>query len=261
MLVAAALVPDTVLLLPGAAGGASDEPGLVVLRDAALAAVAGALATVADGSARVVVVAPGRADRAVVGAVRPGAAAVGVPDAFIGWPVPTLTLEAPRAGPAPAAGALAVPAAVGLQLVLRAGDGTRPVHVVEVGTRDAAALRDAGARLCADGPTVLVVVGSGSARHGPDAPLAEDPAAPAVDAAVADAVAGGGRRARDVLAGLDPVAAEALAVSGWAPWQVLVGALDASGGVARTVACHDDVWRGAAHGAACWRVEPAGATS
>ncbi|MFS0705184.1 hypothetical protein AB6N23_11740 [Cellulomonas sp. 179-A 9B4 NHS] len=144
-------------------------------------------------------------------------------------------------------------ASVGARLALRAGADA--VHVVEVASRDAAALRATGARLCAHGPTALVVVGSGSARHGPDAPLADDPAAGPLDAALASALTGAGRGARDVLADLDPAHAQELAVSGWGPWQVLVGALDASGGVPRVDGgAHADVRYGAAHGAACWRV-------
>lgn len=258
MLVAAALVPDTVLLLPGAAGGASDEPALVALREAALAAVAAAV----PGAARVVVVAPGRSDRSVAGDVRPGAAAVGVPDGLLAWPVPTLRLAPPPGGPAPVAGPPGVPSAVALQLLARAVgrvDDDR-THAVEVGGRDARELRDLGARVCTDGPTALVVVGSGSARHGPDAPLADDPAAPALDAALARALTTGGAGARDVLADLDAATADALAVSGWAPWQVLVGALDAAGGAPRASGGRADVWRGAAHAAACWRVA-AGAAS
>ncbi len=259
VLVAAALVPDTVLLLPGAAGGASDDPGLVRLRDAALAAVRAAVAPAGapgtDARPRVVVVAPGRADRSATGDVPLGAAAAGVPDRLLAWPVPTLRLAAAPGGPPPVPGPLGVPASVGARLALRVGADVR--HVVEVASRDAAALREAGARLCADGPTALVVVGSGSARHGPDAPLADDPAARPVDAALAAALTGAGRDARDLLADLDGARAQALAVSGWGPWQVLVGALDASGGVPRAEgAAHADVWRGAAHGAACWRVAP-----
>ncbi|WP_309134507.1 hypothetical protein [Cellulomonas sp.] len=256
MLVAAALVPDTVLLLPGAAGGASDAPVLAALRAAALEAVAGAV----RAAARVVVVAPGRADRTVVGPVRPGAAAAGVPDHQLEWPVPALDLAPAPGGPPAASGHVGVPAAVGLQLLARAAASPAPaVHVVEVASRDAAALRRLGAALTAGAGTALVVVGSASARHGPDAPLADDPDAPPVDDALARATTGAGSSGRDVLAALDPLVADALAVSGWGPWQVLVGAVDAAGTAPSATGGRADVAYGAAHAAAQWRVAGAGA--
>ncbi|QGQ19623.1 hypothetical protein GC089_10790 [Cellulomonas sp. JZ18] len=251
MLVAAALVPDTVLLLPGVAGGASHAPALAGLRDAALAAVAAAV----DPAERVVVVAPGRADRAVAGRVRPGAAAAGVPDHLLTWPVPALDLEPAPGGPVAVPGPPGPAAAVGLQLVVRAGRGAGDgLHVVEVAARDVDALRRLGAALTGDGRTALVVVGSGSARHGPDAPLADDPRAPVLDDRLARALTDGGTGGRDVLAALDPALADALAVSGWGPWQVLVGALDAAGAAPRAVGGRADVVHGAAHAVACWQL-------
>lgn len=255
MLVAAALVPDTVLLLPGAAGAGSDAPALAGLRAAALTAVGAA----AGRAGRVVVVAPGRADRTVAGRVRPGGAAAGVPDHLLAWPVPVLTLAPAPGGPPVRPGPPGVPAAVGLQLAVRGAPGNDRLHTVEVASRDAAALRSLGAALTADGPTSLVVVGSGSARHGPDAPLSDDPRAPALDERLARALTTGGTAGRDALAGLDPVLADALAVSGWAPWQVLVGAVDASGAVPRAGGGRSDVVHGAAHAAACWYVREEGA--
>ncbi|NNH08417.1 hypothetical protein HLB10_15175, partial [Cellulomonas fimi] len=76
----------------------------------------------------------------------------------------------------------------------------------------------------------LVVVGSGSARHGPDAPLADDDRAPALDASLAADLADAGPGARARLSALDEQLAADLAVSGWPGWQVLLGAVRAGVG-------------------------------
>ena len=56
--------------------------------------------------------------------------------------------------------------------------------------------------------------------------LADDPAAPAYDARLVADLAAVDPAALDRLAGLDAGEAAALAVTGWGPWQVLLGALD-----------------------------------
>ncbi|TQL04480.1 hypothetical protein [Cellulomonas sp. SLBN-39] len=258
MLVHAALVPDTALLVPGVAG--RHEPaGLADLRAAALAAVAEGVEAARGG--RLVVVAPraGTGDRAAAGRVRAGLGPAGVPDALLGWPVPDLPVVAPPAGASlPVAGpSVGVPAAVALHLVAAAASPADPpadVAVVEVARDDAAPARAAqlralGAACVGDAPTALVVVGSGSARHGPDAPLADDPDAPAWDDALHAALAGPG--ARDALAALDRGTCTRLAVSGWAPWQVLVGA---SAGVPLAARLDAVVLlAGAPHAAGAWR--------
>ena len=194
MLVVAALVPDTALLVPGAAG---DADVLVGLRTAAVEAVT----EVVDAQVgTIVVVAPGPVPRELAGTVRPSLGAAGVPDELVWWPVEPVTL--------PGAGhdVPAVASAVGLHLLARARRDTG-LRVVEVtGRQTAEALTILGRTLVGDGPTGLVIVGSGSGRHGPDAPLADDARAPSHDARV-----------------LADLAAE-LAVRGWAPWQVLLGA-------------------------------------
>lgn len=245
MLVAAALVPDTALLVPGVSGR---HDALPALRDAALRAVAHAV----DGATSVVVVAPARQAAEPGGTLRGSLAAVGVPDALLGWPVPETAVDTsgPTAVPA-------VASAVALHLLARAGwDG--PVRVVEV-ERDAlsagpaAALAERGASLVADadGPVALVVVGSGSGRHGPDAPLADDDRAPALDASLAADLGAGDGGARDRLASLDAGLASALAVSGWAPWHVLLGAVGTRSVDATLLAA--DVSLGAHHVVALWR--------
>lgn len=232
-MVAASLVPATALLVPGAAGRAEV---LVDLRARALDAVAALLAA---GPEQVVVVAPGPADREVDGPVRASLASAGVPDDRLSWSIPAgrPTSLTAQVG-APVVGAVA---SVGLLLLARSG-WVGPVRVVEVGPPGTAAvtgptsdrgadLRGLGARLAGDGAAAgasrvgLLVVGSLSARHGPDAPLADDERAPAYDAAVVADLADGGPAARDRLRRLDERVAGELAVSGWGPWQVLLGAV------------------------------------
>ena len=109
MLVRAALVPDTALLVPGAAGSADV---LAVLRAAALAAVA---EVVASGARTIVVVAPGPASRELGGTVRPSLGAAGIPDDLLGWPSEAVTLA--RRGTRRVRRS---PSAVALHLLLRA---------------------------------------------------------------------------------------------------------------------------------------------
>ena len=250
MLVAAALVPDTVLLLPGAAGRGPDDPELVALRSAAATAVARAVGR----AARVVVVAPGPADRSVTGVVRAGAAAAGVPDHLLDGEVPQVRLGSAPGAPPDAPGPPGTGAATGLRLALDAGVPASRLHVVEVAPGRVAPLRDVGGSLTSDGPTALVVVGSGAARHGNDAPLPHDDRAAGTERELLAAFRAGGAAARDALAGLDVAHAAALGVTGWAPWQVLVGALDADGAdVPAPDVEHATVWRGAAHAVVAWQ--------
>ncbi|MCC2335232.1 hypothetical protein [Cellulomonas wangsupingiae] len=253
MLVAAALVPDTVLLLPGAGGRGPDDAALATLRASAAAAVAGAVTRVA----RVVVVAPGPADRSPAGVLHLGAAAAGVPDRLLADPVPDVRVTAVPGGPPAAAGGPGTSAVVGARLALAAGVAPVGLHVVEVAPGPAAALRATGAALAGGPPTAFVVVGSGSARHGEGAPLAADERAEEFDDAWVAALRTGGAVARDALAGVDRSRAAELGVTGWAPWQVLVGALDAGGSVGSSATqVSATVWRGAAHAAVTWVVAP-----
>lgn len=242
MLVAAALVPDTALLVPGAGG---DADAGAVLRGPTLAAVGDALAAsgAAGAPGRVAVVAPGRVDRSLAGPVRGSLQAAGIPDELVGWPPP---------GPA-AARVAGVPASVALYLLAR--HGVAADRVEEVGCDEragrAAELGALGARLVGAGPTALVVVGSPSGRHGPQAPLPDDERAPAYDDALVADLADAGPGARARLAGLDPGLARELAVTGWGPWQVLLGAAGGAPVTARLVARH--VLAGATHAVVSWR--------
>lgn len=253
MLVAAVLVPDTLLLLPGVAGRGPDDPALVALRSAAAAAVA----RVTASGARVVVVAPGRVDRSVAGAVPFGAAAAGVPDHLLHAAVPVPHLGPAPGGPPGVAGPAGAGAVVGARLALDAGVPAARLHVVEVTAGPSGPLRAVGVATTEGAPTVLVVVGSGSARHSADAPLPHDERAAAFDGALQAAFAAGGATARDALADVDARHARELAVTGWAPWQVLVGALDAApSGPGEPCLEHAVVWRGAAHAVVTWEVAP-----
>ena len=218
MLVAAALVPPTALLVPGASGA---TPVLGVERAAAVAAATALRAARPDV---VVVVAPGRdAGRHAVGRLHPTLAAAGLDDARLGW--------TPRAtyGRGPAVLVDETAGAVGVLLLDRAG-WTGPVELVTVGMAEPAALQALGARLVSGRSTALLLVGGLSARRGPDGPLETDERAALVDDATVSDLGDLGPAARSRLAGVPPQLAVELAVSAWAPWQVLVGAVEASDG-------------------------------
>jgi hypothetical protein len=227
---AVVLLPDTVLLVPGAAGRADPGAGL---RAASLAALT-AVAPVPPGG-RVLVVAPGRRGRFLPHPVAPGLGAAGL-DAGAG--VPT----ARRAD-----------VAASTALVLLDAAGVRaPVDVLEVeragGTPPHAPSEVAGSGL-------LVVVGSLSARHGPDAPLADDPRAPAVDAALLAALASGPAALAVALDDLGADGARDLAVSGAVVWRVALGLLGAATPV-DVVAHHAEILLGAQHAVTAWTPAP-----
>ncbi|KRD41693.1 hypothetical protein ASE38_19270 [Cellulomonas sp. Root930] len=238
MLVVAALVPDTVLLVPGAGGTADPSAGL---REAALRAVG---EVTASGVRSIVVVAPGRVDGVIAGTVRTTLGAAGIPDGLLGWPVVEVQVDGVGSD-APGA-----PVVLALHLLARTGwrGALRAVEVTSATAADR--LAALGSELVGGEPTGLVVVGSGSGRHGPDAPLADDARAPAHDARVLADLADAGPAARARLAADDPVLADALAIRGWAPWQVLVGAAGDATVRARTLAASTDL--GAQHAVLLW---------
>ncbi len=244
MLLAAALIPDTALLVPGA-GGAADAGA--ALREAALAATR----EVTRHEGRVVVVAPGRSDRRLGPGARASLGAAGVPDHLVGWRPPARVVDpSAPAGTGPVAG---IPAAAALFLL--AQHHVTAADVLEVGAavsgpERAGELRALGRRLVDEWPTTLVVVGSASGRHGPDAPLADDPRAPAYDDDLVADLADAGLAARARLESLDPVLAGELAVTGWGPWQVLLGTLGSDRVEARLL--HREVLAGAAHAVLTW---------
>ena len=243
MLVAAALIPDTALLVEGAAGRADPVAGL---RRAALSAIAQVVDARPDV---VVVVAPGLADRIVGGTVAGSLSAAGIPDALLGRPPREFTLQDDTRDAAQPG----VAAAVALHLLDQVGTDAA-LRVVEVTPAPGAvALARLGGSLTdGDGRTGLVVVGSGSGRHGPDAPLADDDRAPAYDAAVLADLADAGPEAQARMSAADPALATALAVRGWAPWQVLLGAAGDRPVQGRLLA--DEVVLGAQHAVLVWTV-------
>lgn len=226
MLVAAALVPDTALLVPGVAGAAEVLPAERAAADDALGVLLDARPD------RVVVVVPARTGAAAAlpadagepavprPASRPSLAAAGVPDGVL----PAAGAPGPRRNPWAPGVTDHVPAAVGLLLLESAGwEGPVAVLAVEDGLAEGATLASATTDDAALG---LLLVGSLSARHGPDAPLPDDPRAPDVDAALAADLTDLGdpdgparRRLLDVPATL----ATELAISARGPWRALLG--------------------------------------
>jgi hypothetical protein len=237
-------LPDTALLVPGA-GGAADPSA--ALRAAALAALGAA-----DAGERVLVVAPGRRSRVLPHPVRLGLGAAGLDVA--GTEVAAPVDVAPD-DPVPPAHRADVAASTAL-LLLRAAGVRAPVDVVEL---DRAAADHAAPPGSADGVGLLVVVGSLSARHGPDAPLADDPRAPAADAALLAALGRGPAALADALDTLGTDGARDLAVSAAGPWRTALRLLP--DGAVEVAAPHAEVLAGAQHAVAAWTVTTAVTTS
>ncbi|MEV6009471.1 class III extradiol dioxygenase subunit B-like domain-containing protein [Streptomyces sp. NPDC051976] len=218
MLVAAAVCPCPPLLVPEVAAGAAPE--LDDLR-AACADAVGVLA--ASRPDRLVVVGPAeRSGR--------GAYAEGTPGSFRPFGV-ALDVRLGRSaaddgtkGAAAEAGPVrALPPSLAVGAWLLRGWSASPVTALAVGEpleqeRCAAAGRQLAA---AEGRLALLVMGDGSACRTLKAPGYLDARAEPFDAAVAAALAAADTAA---LAALDAELAEALKVSGRAPWQVLAGA-------------------------------------
>jgi hypothetical protein len=229
VLVTAALVPETLLLLPGTAGAATV---LAAERSAAREAVRRVLD--ARPERVVVVTCPPRSSHDVVlrHPLVPTSTAAGIPDErwadrTNGPSSPSGTVEA-RPAAVGGAGATVVQdpgASVGLALLAEQGwGGPTDAVLLADGPRDPAGLRSLGADAVADGATALLLLGALSARRGPDAPLPDDPRAAPVDADLERDLVALDAPAAARLAHADPHLAAELAVSAWAPWQVLLGA-------------------------------------
>ena len=216
MLAAAALVPETALLVPGAAGRAEVLPDV---RAAALEAIS---AVVDAGPDRVVVVVPSTADGDVLrpGPLRPTLSGAGIDDDVLGWPAGWTS--GGRGSPDHVVGDVGASVAL---FLLGAVGWSGEVELLAASSCDARRLRALGDRLT-DRPqrVALVLPGSLSARRGPDGPLPDDPRAQAFDDAVLADLADFGPAARGRLAAVPAELAQALAVSAWLPWQVLLGA-------------------------------------
>lgn len=267
VLAIAVLVPETALLVPGAAGRAP------VLAEVRRAAVEAATTLVQGRPDRVVVVAPAAQDRRLESPHRPSLASAGVGDTVLAWSMPDddrPVAEGARGPARPTVGA-----SVALLLLAHAG-WTGPVTVVEVASpvvgrgpepagdaeessadeSRAAELRALGAELVAgEGRTALLVAGSLSARHGPHAPLAEDDRAVPFDAATLADLALGDPLARHRLAAIPARLATGLVVSAWAPVQVLVGAAGDDAPY-ETEVSHASAPLGVTYAVAVWRALP-----
>lgn len=95
----------------------------------------------------------------------------------------------------------------------------------------------------------LLIMGDGSACHGPKSPGYDDPRAAGFDAGVTSAMAACDTKA---LLALDVEVASELHVSGRAPWQVLAGAVDASGGTWAGSVTYADAPYGVQYTVATW---------
>ena len=233
MFSAVVLLPDTVLLVPGAAGRADPASGLRA------AAVEALRAADPGPDGRVLVLAPATRDRALTHPVGLGLGAAGLPE-----PAGRADAVAPRSR-------ADVPASTALVLLDLAGCRA-PVDVRELARGGGStAPEDAGTA------TTLVVVGSPSARDGADAPLAEDPRAAEVDARLLAALADGPVALDTALDALGPDTARELAVSGWAPWRAALALLPVDGPPVRAATCTTAVVAGAQHAVARWGTGPA----
>ena len=220
-LVAAAVCPHPPLLVPEIAAGAAPE--LDDLRTACDAVVARLLAS---GARRIAVVGSDEATREHVYPSWGSFAPWGVPiDAGLGDPD-----EARRRGHSP----LPLSLLVAAWLLGRRECTERPVSCSMLGvagSADPAECVRIGEAIDGAEPWAILVMGDGSACRGVKAPGYDDPRAQPYDDRVAEALAGADANA---LRDLDPELSARLRVAGRAPWQVLAGAVTATG----------DGWRG-----------------
>ncbi|MGV9979346.1 hypothetical protein ACWDUH_16870 [Micromonospora wenchangensis] len=256
-LLAAAVCPHPPLIVPELAGAAAPE--LAELRDACAAAVA---ALYAAGADTVVLVGAGE---------RTTELALPRRGSFAPWGLPlTVGLATAGGDPVPPSGGvepvpppaddepLPLSLLVGAWLVDRtappAPTAWRLVSVASDEPADRCAALGAGLRV--DGPWALLVLGDGSACHGPKAPGYDDPRAGAYDEEVARALADADA---DALLGLDPELSAQLRVAGRPAWQVLAGAVRAAGGDWHGELRHHGVPYGVGYLVASWtRTDPTG---
>lgn len=241
VLLTAVLMPETALLVPGAAGVAD------VLADERSAVLDALRDLVRARPSHVVVVAAAPRSATLSGRLRPSLAAAGI-GGDLSWPVAGASnLAGPGApdvlgAPDPDA-ASTVAASTGTEvtdvaevgpavalLALEAAGWSGGTSVLLVGPEPDAPLT--ATRTLADLEVAcevgVVLVGSLSARRGPGAPLPEDDRAGAVDEALLRDLVDLGPEARARLDAFPARLAQDLAVSAWAPWRVLVGAVERS---------------------------------
>ncbi|MFG1923979.1 hypothetical protein [Cryptosporangium sp. NPDC048952] len=218
MLLAATVCPHPPLLVPSLTGAT----GPAELRETCVAAVRDLLAAGESSGDDLDVVVIGTGPT-------PGSAAPDAVGSLAGYGADVtvgLTRVVPDTDPT-GTPTLPLSVTVGTWLLREAG-WTGPVRA-RVVTEHAtpAECADLGARLAGfPAPTVLLVMGDGSASRDEKAPGALDPRAVPFDTAVADALSSVNTAA---LAALDPALARELLAAGRAPWQILAGAVEADG--------------------------------
>lgn len=217
------LLPDTALLVPGAAGQVDPLAGARAVAESVLRSV--------PRGARTLVIAPGRGTRVLSGPFGDGLAAAGL----------AVTVD-------PGPSAPSVGASAALALLTRTGhDPDRNATVYEVASFES---------FTGPAPDLIVVVGSLSARHGPDAPLPDDPAAIAADVSLLTALAAGPGALAEVLGDLDLAECDRLAITGGRPWRALLSLLAGDGPLpeAESALLWSGTPGGAQHAVARWDV-------
>lgn len=234
-LVAAAVCPHPPLIVPEVAAGASGE--LDELRAACDAAVDRLLAT---GCEQLLLVGSGpdttRFGPTDHGSLRPYG---------VDWSVSL-------SGASPVGVArLPLSLTIGAWLLDRRGtDLPRRAQAVAADTPPQACARLGADLVDPDGPpTALLVLGDGSACRGEKSPGYADPRAEPYDERVATALAGADA---DTLLDLEPTLSAQLRVAGRAAWQVLAGAVRATGGRWRGELTHHSAPYGVAYLVAGW---------
>ncbi len=213
MILAAAFVPSTPLLVPEAGSGAAAE--LDDVRSASLRALDDALAT---SPQRVVVL--GSSSRVIgtpaVAATATYAAGTGTLRGF------GVDLDVPLDAASPSSQRLSLASTVGAWLLARSGwSGERLAVELDPGSDDAA-LDACGAALADDVATVLLVVADGSASRTLKAPASLHPGAAAFDASIAAALASGDPSR---LAAIDRGTASEVSAAGRPAWRAASAAL------------------------------------
>lgn len=276
------LLPDSALLVPGASGALADPLG-----EARSAALQVLQQVPRHGTA--LVIAPGRRARVLSGPFGDGLAAAGIGGTAVRRRPEPVDDGRPEEGTVVRAAVPGVGAAAALALLRLTGhEPDRTATVLEVAPAgvpappdpdsalgdpaEALAPPDPGSAVVDPGgvaeepgpdapglpsdPRLVVVVGSLSARHGPDAPLPDDPAAIAADVALLTALAAGPRALAEVLRDLRLPESDRLAITGGRPWRTALSLLARDGALPDADA--ELLWSGAPGGAqhavARWRI-------
>jgi hypothetical protein len=225
VIVAAAVCPHPPLIVPDLAAGAAAE--LDGLRAACDGAVVALTATGADALVAIGVDGPHYRS-------------------FRPWGV---DVEVATSGDAGGRPALPLSLLVGDWLLARHG-GTASDRLAVPDDTPPDGCAATGARLAADPRRLaLLVLGDGSRCRGPKSPGFDDPRAEPYDRAVAGALA---EVDTTTLLALDPALSSELGAAGRAPWQVLAGAVRATGGSWRGALRYGDAPYGVAYFVATW---------